>query len=444
MKQTEKKAGLFTRPLFVTALACVLTGIVVFLATFFSLTGYYGKEIEDYRAHYVRNPKKYDVGLLEAALGLLDEKSLFDLPDRADLTETMIEAAIAAMGDRYGAFFTDAEYAAYKADLDGVFVGIGVSLEKTDDGNARIVLAHAGSPAEGGGLCAGDVLLSVGGVRFADGYDAAFDAIVGEEGSAVEVTFLRAGNESSVTITRAPVVKQTVVSRIETCGETRIGYVHISGFDKHTYEQFRTAIDELEAPEANVDALLFDVRSNGGGLLSEVSKVLAYLLPDGEIAYVDYKSDALADYTISAKDGYVTSGSESDKYCEGGHRISLPVAVLVNGNTASAAELFTAALRDYATPDFGNALDVKIIGTKTYGKGTVQITVPISSDNALKYTAAHYNPPSNLNYDGKGIEPDVGKELTPEEEKINVFLRTRENDPQLAAALSYLYEKVNP
>ena len=439
--EPKKKQSL--PPLLVTVLSCVLVGLIVFAATFFSLTAYYSEKIDDYSENYVRKSDKYDAGLLEAALGLLDANSIFDLPDRTALTETMIEAAISAMGDRYGAFFTDAEYAAYSSDLAGSFVGIGVTLQKNDDGNALVLLVHAGSPAEDAGLLAGDVLISVGGIRFADGYDEAFDSIVGEAGSTVEISFLRAGASMSATVTRAEVVKQTVISRIETYGTSRIGYVHITGFDGHTYEQFQNAVSSLE--NEGVDALIFDVRSNGGGLLSSVGKMLAYLLPDGVIAYVDYKSESLSDYTIASENGYVRSGSASPVlYCVGGHRITVPAAVLVNSKTASAAELFTAALRDYATPEFESALDVTVVGTTTYGKGTVQTTYSLGADNALKMTVARYSPPSNVNYDGVGIEPGTVVELTEEQEKISVYLRTQENDPQLCAALALLDQKVNP
>ena len=432
----------------VTLLACLLTGLVVFLATFFSLTGYYGSEIEDYRTNYVKRPEKYDVGLLEAALGLLDTTSLFDLPDKAELTEAMIEAAIAAMGDRYGTFFTDAEYASYSSDLAGDFVGIGVTLQKDADGNALIVLVHAGSPAETSGLLAGDALVSVDGIAFSDGYDEAFDAIVGEAGSTVEIGYLRGGVPSSVTVTRAPIEKQTVVSRIEHYGDSEIGYVYIRGFDGHTFDHFKAAVSELET--AGVDALIFDVRSNGGGLLSSVGQVLAYLLPDGMIAYVDYRSESLSDYTISAENGYVKTGNSTPVlYCEGGHEITVPAVVLVNGKTASAAELFTASLRDYADPAYAETagiapLDVTVFGTVTYGKGTVQTTYSVGGGNYLKLTLARYNPPTNVNYDGVGITPARTIGLTEDEEAVSVYLRNRDNDPQLAAALAYLDEKVNP
>ena len=439
----EEKKGQSLPPILVTVLSCLLVGLIVFAATFFSLTAYYSEKIDDYSENYVRKSDKYDAGLLEAALGLLDANSIFDLPDRETLTETMIEAAISAMGDRYGTFFTDAEYAAYSSDLAGSFVGIGVTLQKNDDGNAQVLLVHAGSPAEDAGLLAGDVLTAVDGTLFADGYDEAFDLIVGEAGSSVGISYLRAGVPSSVTVTRAEVVKQTVISRIETYGTSRIGYVHVTGFDGHTYEQFQTAVSELET--AGIDGLIFDVRSNGGGLLSSVGKVLAYLLPDGVIAYVDYKSGSLSDYVISAENGYVRSGSSTPVlYCEGGHEITVPAAVLCDRHTASAAELFTAALRDYATPEFASALDVTVVGTNTYGKGTVQTTYTIGADNALKLTVARYNPPSNVNYDGVGILPGTVVDLTEDQEKISVYLRTQENDPQLCAALALLDQKVNP
>ncbi len=445
----ERKKGTPSRPLLVTLLACLLTGIVVFLTTFFALTGYYGSEIEDYRNNYVRRSDKYDPGLLEAALGLLDANSIFDLPDRGDLTETMVEAAISAMGDRYGTFFTDAEYASYSSDLSGNFVGIGVTLQKNADGNAEVVLVHAGSPAQDAGLLAGDVLTEIDGKSFADGYDEAFNAIVGEAGTVVNVSFFRAGEPMNASVTRAEVTKQTVISRIENYGGSKIGYVHITGFDGHTYEQLERAVSELEGE--GIDALTFDLRSNGGGLLSSVGTVLAYLLPDGVIAYVDYRSESLSDYTISAEDGYLKNGGSSTLYREGGHELSpdLPVAVLVNGGTASAAELFTAALRDYADPAFASAagvtpLDVTVVGTTTYGKGTVQTTYTVGADSYLKLTVARYSPPTNVNYDGVGITPGLVVELPEEQAGVSIYLRTRDNDAQLAAALAYLDQKVNP
>ena len=441
-EKSSGERGVESHPILYTLLACFLTAIVVFLATFFALSEHYVDEMEDYRSNYIKRSDKYDAGLLEAAIGLLDADSFFDLPDRSTLTEVMIEAAIGAMGDRYGTFFTDAEYAEYSTDLAGNFVGIGVTLQRGDDGNALIVQVHDGSPAKESGLLAGDVIVAADGLRFTDGYEAAFNAIAGEEGSTVEIVYRRNGEERSVRITRGPVVKQTVIYRTETYGESSVGYVYISGFDGHTYEQFQAAISALEP---HVDALLFDLRGNPGGLLTEVSKVLAYLLPDGVIAYVDYRSDKLSDYVISSEDGYVKTGSAKPTlYFEGGHRIELPVAVLVNGNTASAAELFTAALRDYATPAFRNALDVTVVGTTTYGKGTVQTTFSIGSKNQLKMTVARYDPPSNVNYDGVGITPDVIVEPVQEEEKTDVRLRTQESDTQLREALARLDQKVNP
>ena len=407
----EEKSWILSHPILLAILCCILTGIVVFLSTFIPLTGYYSGAIAEYENNYVRIPDKYDVGLLEAALGLLDSNSIFELPDRAELTETMIEAVIAKMGDRYGTFFTDAEYLAYTSDLAGNFVGIGVSVNKDDDGNADVLLVHAGSPAEESGMLAGDVILSVDGIAFADGYEEAFNAIAGEAGSVVSVTVRRGGEALTFEITRASVEKQTVISRTETYNGHAVGYVLLTGFDGHTFAQFKAAVSTLE--EDGVEAFVFDVRSNGGGLLSEVGKVLSYLLPDGVIAYVDYASDALSDYTISSEDGYMKSGSSTPfLYEEGGHRLTVPAAVLVNGSTASAAELFTAALRDYASDAFDRQIDVTLLGTTTYGKGTVQTTYSLGSGCALKLSLARYSPPTNVNYDGIGIEPDVTVELT--------------------------------
>ena len=173
----------------------------------------------------------------------------------------------------------------------------------------------------------------------------------------------------------------------------------------------REFVDAVAAAEnAGVSGLLFDLRYNGGGYLDTVAQMLAYLLPDGDISHIRYRSEALKDYDIRAKDGKMTGASATLTAEEIAHEVTLPMAVLVNGSTASASELFTSALRDYAANDeaYPDFPDVAIVGSNTYGKGCLQTARSLSDGSYLKMTVGLYDPPFGENYHGVGIAPTAG------------------------------------
>ena len=274
------------------------------------------------------------------------------------------------------------------------------------------------------------------------GYDETIDRIGGTKetvGEAVSISVLRDGEQMTFSVVRAYMTKQTVVSKTFTEDGKTIGYVLLIGFNESTVDQLFEAVLAHEA--AGVDGLIFDVRSNGGGLLYSVSKILAFLLPDGMITHVDYASDLLSDYSISSEDGKLrVGGSSPTVYYEGGHAVSLPMAVLINGSTASAAELFAKALSDYSAE---GKLRCALVGTQSYGKGSVQTTDSSPFDSgALKITVAKYTPPSGVSYDGVGITPDCVIKLPEAYAGKSILSLSYENDTQLKGAIEVVLSMI--
>lgn len=430
-------------PLYAVILIAVFAAAVVFSATFFPMryvaareAERYERELDAYRDGTLVADGRYDAARLAEILDYLQKNSIYGLPDSDALTEAMIEAVLDAMGDRHGTYFNAEEYVAYREELNGTAYGIGVTVTKSQDGYIEVLYVHPDSPMASAGGTVGDLITAVDGESvLTKGYDKALALIAGENGTAVTLTVMRGGESVTLTAVRGAYTKQTVISRQLDANGKRLGYVMVTGFDGNTFEQFQDAVSGLEA--AGVEGFIFDMRNNPGGLLHEVVEVIAYVLPDGEIVHVDYASERLSDYTVTARDGKLLTGSSSEDFAEGRHEIAVPIAVLVNGGTASAAELFTAALRDYADNEL---IDATIIGTETYGKGTVQTTdtAPCESGTALKISVAYYNPPCNESYDGEGITPNDRVELPSGLEGVSIFKLTDETDTQLAAAIRAL------
>ncbi len=372
------------------------------------------------------------LAVLERVLSVFDSYSVLDAPSDTELTGALAQAVIEAYGDRYAAYFPPDEYEEYSDSLAGNYVGIGITARSSGDGGIQVLLVHEGSSADEAGLLAGDIIVAVDGVPVAEmGYDEAMNRVVGEAGTFVSLTWERDGRQMDGRVERRQMTKQTVVYRM--CETDRaVGYVRILSFDGGTYEQFTRAIETLEA--AGAQAFVFDVRDNGGGTLLSVSQMLAYLLPDGDLVYVEGVG-AGQSYTISARDGTVHYNRSDYPYYEGGHVLDAPMAVLVNGNTASAAELFCSALRDYAAQGLCDAV---VVGENTYGKGTAQTTFPVTGGGYLKLTVAYYNPPCNINYDGVGIAPEIEASLSDEALQIGLYLLPEQQDQVLCAAIAAL------
>lgn len=341
-----------------------------------------------------------------------------DLSDVDDVTDAFITCYLEAVGDKYAYYMDRESYASYSSDVSGVYEGIGVSaVFDSTLGGIEVVSVFEGSPAEEAGLLVGDVIVAVEGNTVRElGYYEAIDRIRGEAGTYVRITVSRGGEELDFTCQRRQVTEETVVWRMQT---DRIGYVRISTFSEVTAAQFKTAVDQLVSLGA--ESLVFDLRSNSGGLLSSILEILDYLLADGY---------PLANY-------FYYDGSTDADLGGDGHSVDLPFAVLCNAYTASAAELFTSALKDY---DEKGLADATVVGTRTYGKGMMQTLIAFVDDTAMTVSIAYYQPPYSPNYEGVGVLPHHTVHLAEGLENVNVGKLTPEEDTQLAKAVELLEE----
>jgi len=303
--------------------------------------------------------------------------------DENALMDTMLKGYVAGLGDRYSQYLTPDEYGALMTKEAGKTVGIGVTVIQNEEGYPQIIEVQENSPAQKAGLQKEDVLLAVNGEDIVQkGYEEAIAEIKGEEGSAVKLTVRQNGTEKEISVIRETFDIMTVSSEML---DGHIGYIAVSNFRENTAEQFQNALEELLKQGA--DALLFDMRNNGGGLLTSLEKMLDPLLPEGEIATATYHGNKTE----------VILKSDSKE-------MNLPMAVLVNGNTASAAELFAASLRDFK--------QAKLVGTQTFGKGIMQVTTTMEDGGGLTLTVATYQTTKSECYHGIGLEPDVVIEIS--------------------------------
>jgi len=326
--------------------------------------------------------------------------------DEQVLQDAIAKGYVSGLGDKYAYYYTAEEFQKEKVSDSGSVVGIGVTVEKDASGYIKIVEVRENSPASESGLAAGDFIVAVNDEDvLSKGYEQSVAAVSGEEGTTVKITIRREGTDQVFQLVRR---KMDIISVTGKIIGGNIGYIKITTFDQKTPEQFKAIFDQLESDGAK--SFVFDVRNNGGGLLESVQGVLNYLLPAGDIAYATYK------------DGE----KKVIVHTDGQHVLSVPAAVLINGRTASSAELFACALRDFS--------QVQLVGTNSYGKGVMQVTTPLSDGSALKITVATYETAKTPCYDGVGLKPNFEVSLTKEEE--NNFANLDETtDPQLKKAM---------
>lgn len=365
--------------------------------------------------------------------------TIFELDEEA-LMDAVLKGYIEGTGDKYAEYFTEEEYELFTSENRGELVGIGISIiHNADRGLVEIINVFPDSPALEAGLMPGDLITYIGTGEnrqsvYELGYTNATEIMRGEAGSVAEITVERDGEELEFSITRKKITAYSVLSHVCSTDES-VGIVKITGFDLTTPEQFSAAVDGLLSK--GCDKFVFDVRYNPGGDLRSIRAVLSYFLNEGDVFIrtsdksgktesqiiepVEYP-DSYSDYNITKED--------IGKYRE------LNFAVLTNGSTASAAELFTSALMDHG-------LSVTV-GTNTYGKGTMQTTYSLARygySGALKLTTQYYYPPFSDSYDGKGITPDRVVELDEALAEKNIYKITDEEDNQLLAAIEELYKK---
>lgn len=293
--------------------------------------------------------------------------------DKEKMLDGACKGFIAGLGDPYSSYMTKEEYESFEASATGEYSGIGITFTEDFDGNYVVVEVAKGSPAEDKGIKAGDILVSVDGKVYDDMELMSCD-IRGKEGSDVKLVYIRNGKENEVVIKRAKIIQRSVESEML---NDKTGYISISSFIESTYDDFKAALESIERRDAS--NLILDLRNNGGGLVDSCIKVADEFLDEGTVVYVEDKEGNRKGF--DAKDG----------------KTDLNVVVLVNENSASAAEILAAALKDNG---------VKIVGQKTFGKGIIQSTSQFKDGSALKLTVMKYLSPKGNEIHKKGIEPD--------------------------------------
>lgn len=348
---------------------------------------------------------------LESIEGLIDENFYFEDDDQAK-QDGIIRGYMDSLDDPYSVYYTAEEYASFMEDTGGEYVGVGVQVSQNIETKVITVTKVFDGPAKEAGIISEDVIIKVNGEDIStQEIDAVVDKIKGEEGTEVTITVYRASDakEYDFTMPRRKVENPTVEYKML---DNNIGYIQVSSFYEVTGEQFVEAVINLQAD--GMEGLIVDLRDNGGGLLDIAVSMLDYMLPEGKIVYT------------ADKDGNVTSEFTSDAETQ----FDMPLAVLVNGYSASASEIFAGAIKDYGTGT--------IIGTTTYGKGIVQRLFPLEDGSAVKLTIAKYFTPNGNDIHEVGIVPDVEVELD-----IDAYRDSEgEKDNQLDAAIDDILKKL--
>lgn len=374
------------------SLIAVSIAVTFILTSFFSLQSFNTKVVD-----VNEKAKKYTA--LQALDSYVRDNYYGDINENT-LSDGIMKGYVSGIDDKYSRYLTEEEYLTEQNDNSGTLVGLGLTIAEDESGYIRISEIISDSPATDSGLLENDIIIAIDGVDVKDiGFAEAADAMRGTEGSPISLTIRRDGKDTEYSFTRRSIEVTTVEA--EMLGNY-VGYIKISGFKQNTPQQFIDALERLTANGAT--SLVFDLRDNGGGLVSALSECLDPLLPEGVVATAEYK------------DGH----SETLVYSDASE-LNMPMAVIVNENTASAAELFAASLRD-----FGKA---PLVGSQTYGKGVMQTTTELENGGAVILTVAEYKTAFSECYDGIGLTPDV-----PVENDVEGF------DAQYSAAIEVVQQ----
>ena len=339
---------------------------------------------------------------------VIDEYYLGEV-DEEQLREYSYKGMIAGLEDPYSVYYTKEEYEDVEESSEGIFSGVGIVLTQDMETKAiTVVKPMKDGPAQKAGIKAGDILTKVEVEEISSDEDlsSVVSRVKGKEGTKVTLTFSRDGKEKDYTLTRQEIKNPTVEYEML---ENKVGYIKITEFDEVTVEQFDDALSQLE--NDGMKKLVLDLRDNPGGLLDAVVDIADRILPTGMIVYTEDKNGKKTEYEAKSAE------------C-----VEQPIAVLINGNSASASEILAGAIQDYKAGT--------LVGTTSYGKGIVQNIFQLGDGSAVKLTIANYYTPKGRNIHKKGIDPDVEVELK-ESLKDEIEIKKSE-DNQLQEALKVL------
>ena len=390
----------------------IISGMV-FIAVAFAVILFFKTDLLG-AAFSPKNPEAKSSGMaveekLEHIFRLLD-KNYVNEYDKAENIEDMYRGLIYSLGDPYTTYFTPDQYDKFMEETSGTYAGIGVSVSvSAEDNSIVIIVPFEGYPGARAGLMPGDRIIKVNDTDVTgDMLDYAVSIMKGTPGTSVNVTFWRESDNSTFEreIIRETINVPTVSHKML---DDNIGYLRITQFDRVTYDQFMDAYKDLKFQ--NMTGLVLDLRNNPGGLLNIVSSITDELVPQGLIVYTEDKN---------GKKEYSRSNAKA---------IDIPLVVLVNGNSASASEVLSGAVKDHGVG--------KIVGTTTYGKALVQNIFPLPDGSALKITIAKYYTPNGTLIQGEGITPDYEIEMS-DELSMQISSLTLDEDVQLQKAVDVI------
>lgn len=342
-------------------------------------------------------------GKLNAIDSVLESFYFGDVDDET-AKDNIYKAYLSSYGDKYTMYYTADEYKALKESTNGKFYGIGAVCQLSGEGGVLLVDVYDNGAGYQAGLRSGDRVVNVDGRDITDmELSSAVALIKGDKGTSVMLEVIRGTERLTFSAVRDAVEAKTVSY---TLLDNNIGYLSISQFEEVTTKQFKAAVEDLQSQ--GMKGLVIDIRNNPGGLLDTVVGMLKYMLPDGLIVYTEDKQGNRKEY----------KGQDNDEF-------NLPLAVIVNGNSASASEIFAGAIQDYGKGT--------IIGTQTYGKGIVQTVKPLTDGSAIKFTIAKYFTPKGQDIHGKGVTPDMVVEYDTDADV----------DTQLDAAIKNVEAQIN-
>lgn len=334
------------------------------------------------------------------------EEYYYKKTDEKSYMDNALKGLVMGLEDNYAAYMTPEEYSSNMDSLKGSFAGVGVTVKQNKPGEFEITEIIENSPASDSDIKVNDLIVKVNGVPTNNmNLNQLVSLVKGDEGTDVTLTLKRGQDEFEVTLKRKIIESDTVEYQMLSAN---IGYIKIASFKDITTQQFQTAYNAVI--DKGGTKIIYDLRNNGGGLLTACEAMLDPFLPEGDIAYAEYKNN---------KTNVICRSDENE--------INIPTVILVNENTASAAELFSSAMRDFDK--------AKLVGTTTFGKGIMQNTIPLSNGGGLRITVAEYRTAKSECFHGEGLVPDYEVELP---EGMDISKPDAEKDPQLKKAIEIL------
>lgn len=336
------------------------------------------------------------------------KNNYYDDVNEVSLADNAIKGMVSSLNDSYSSFMDNKTAESFNESVDGYFVGIGVTIMYSDGYNQIIKVDDSG-PGDKAGLKVNDIILSVDGNSVKGVYGEELTSLIkGKSGSKVKIMIKRGNVTKTVTVKRGIIEIENVTSHLLEENGKKIGYINVAVFASNTFKQFRKNLSRME--KKNAEALIIDLRDNPGGHLSQTRDILSMFFD---------KKTVLYELQNKNKVSKVYSSSNDTR--------NYPIVILVNGNSASASEVMASCFND-------NYKNATIVGTKTYGKGTVQQTVKLSSGTSFKYTTEKWLTSKGKTVDGVGINPDINIEL----DQSYYSNPTYENDLQVKKAVEIL------